>query len=400
MWGPSWNQSAPWRRIRGCEGRDYPFGPGILPVGTMSADPMPVQRGGGLDALHRGLEIEQAELRGFARSVTEVEWLLLILVLLFLFVTEQPVVRREIIIATLVVFACFILVFRYSGLLRKQTRFKLAFEALTMVAFLTAVLTQTGNQESQLINLYLLPIITAALTLGKEATVLVVALVCACYVLLATLAGGADALSLPFISEAMGILSPFLLVAFLTTLLAENIHTAKGRIRSLADRDELTSMYNMRAFTRLLQREHDLVARSQRQYAILMVDIDGLKAINDDFGHEAGNRAIRLVADGLLRVTRSTDIVARYGGDEFMVYLGDADQYAADEVAQRMRNVIYSTTLEVGDTMVRVSISAGVASFPLNGKNVEALITAADRAMYKDKKFRRVPDGSIQIQKL
>ena len=372
----------------------------ILSGQHMAADPIGIPRSGGTDPLQRALEIDQAELRGFARSVTEVEWLLMILVLLFLFVTEQPVMRREVIIATLVLFAGFILVFRYSGLFKEQTRFKLGFEALTMVAFLTAVLTQTGNDKSQLINLYLLPIITAALTLGKEATVLVVALVCTCYLMLATLAGGVDALSIAFVSEAMGTLSPFLLVAFLTTLLAENIHTAKDRIRALSDRDELTGLYNMRAFSGLVQREHDLAARSERQYALLMIDIDNLKAINDDFGHEAGNRAIRLVADGLLRITRSTDIVARYGGDEFMVYLGDADQYAADEVAQRMRNVVYAATLEVGDTMERVSINVGVAVFPNDGKDSDAVITAADRAMYKDKKFRRPPKGSIEIVKI
>lgn len=356
-------------------------------------------RRGAADPLQRTVEIDQAELRGFARSVTEVEWLLLILVLLFLFVTEQPVVRREVMIGTVVLFAGFILLFRYSGLFKQQTRFKLGFEALTMVAFVTAVLTQTGNEKSPLINLYLLPIITAALTLGKQATVLVVALVCACYVLLATLVGGVDALSLSVVSEAMGTLSPFLLVAFLTTLLAENIHTAKDRIRALSDRDELTGLYHMRAFSGLVKREHELVARAERCYSILMIDIDNLKAINDDFSHEAGNRAIALVADGLTRITRSTDIVARYGGDEFMVYLGDADQYAAGEVAQRMRNVIYATTLEVGDKMERVSISVGVATFPGDGNDADGVITAADRAMYKDKKLRRVPEGHIHIVK-
>ncbi len=363
----------------------------------MVTHPTGVRLDGARDPLQRSVDIEQAELRGFARSVTEVEWLLLIVVLLFLFVTDQPLARRDIIIATLVAFAAFILVFRYSGLLKEQTRFKLGFESLTMVAFLTAVLTQTGNEKSQLINLYLLPIITAALTLGKEATVLVVALVCACYLMLATLAGGVDALSLAFVSEAMGTLSPFLLVAFLTTLLAENIHTAKDRIRALSDRDELTSVYNMRAFTRLVQREHDLATRADRRYAILMIDIDHLKAINDDFGHEAGNRAVRLVADGLLRITRSTDIVARFGGDEFIVYLGNADKYAADEVAQRMRNVIYATTLEVGDTMERVSVSVGVATFNGKGEACEAVISAADRAMYIDKKLRRRAKGNIEI---
>jgi diguanylate cyclase (GGDEF)-like protein len=365
----------------------------------MAANSVDLYHRADADSLQRTVDIDQDELQGFARSVTEVEWLLLTVVLLFLFVTEQPVLRREVIIGTVVLFASFILLFRYSGLFRGQSRFKLGLEALTMVAFLTAVLSQTGSEQGQLINLYLLPIITAALTLGRQATVLVVGLVCACYLMLATLVGGVDELSLAFISTAMGTLSPFLLVAFLTTLLAENIYTAKDRIRALSDRDELTSVYNMRAFTDLVRREHDLAARAERGYAILMVDIDKLKAINDNSGHEAGNRAIALVADGLMRITRSTDIVARYGGDEFMVYLGEADQYAAEEVAQRMRNVIYATTLEVGDRMERVSINVGVATFPRDGNNADGVIAAADRAMYKDKKLRRVPEGRIQIVK-
>jgi diguanylate cyclase (GGDEF)-like protein len=362
----------------------------------MAADSIGLQGRGGSDPVHGALEVDQAELKGFARSVTEVEWLLMILVLLFLFVTDQPTVHREIIILTLVAFAGFILLFRYSGLLKRQTRFKLGLEALAMVAFLTAVLSQTGGAQSPLINLYLLPIITAALTLGKEATVLVVTLVCACYLMLATWAGGVDALSLGFVAEAMGTLLPFLLVAFLTTLLAENMHTAKHRIRALSDRDELTGLYNMRAFTQVVQREHELAARSDRRYSILMIDIDNLKAINDDFGHTAGNRAIALVADSLLRVTRGTDVVARYGGDEFMVFLGDADQYAADEVAQRVRNVVFASTLEVGDSMQRISANVGVAVFPGGGEACEDVINAAGRAMYKDKKRHRVANRNFQ----
>ena len=347
----------------------------------------------------RSVEIDQAELRGFARSVAEVEWLLLTLVLLFLFVSEQPVTGREVIIGTVLLFAGFVLVFRYSGLFRRDSRVKLGLEALAMVAFLTAVLSQTGHEKSQLVNLYLLPIITAALTLGRQATVLVVGLVCACYLMLATLVAGVDELSLDFVSAAMGTLSPFLLVAFLTTLLAENIYRAKDQIRSLSDRDELTAVYNMRAFTDLVRREHDRAARADDSYALLMVDIDNLKSINDQFGHEAGNRAITLVADALVRSTRSTDIVARYGGDEFMVYLRHADPYAAEEVAQRMRNVTYATTLEVGDRMERVSINVGVATFPRDGADTEAVITSAGRAMYKDKKLRRIPEGHIRIVK-
>jgi GGDEF domain-containing protein len=103
------------------------------------------------------------------------------------------------------------------------------------------------------------------------------------------------------------VLAPFLLVAFCTTLLVENINTAKQRIRALSDRDELTAIYNMRAFTRLAEQEHEIASRTERPYSVLMVDIEHLKALNDTYGHEAGNRAVKLVAEALQRLTRSTD---------------------------------------------------------------------------------------------
>ena len=122
-------------------------------------------------------------------------------------------------------------------------------------------------------------------------------------------------------------------------LLVENINTAKRRIRALSDRDELTGLYNLRAFTRLAAQEHDAANRAGRSYSVLMVDIEHLKELNDTYGHDAGNRAVKLVAEALTRLTRSTDIVARYGGDEFVVLLGNAGKAIAEEVAQRIRNV-------------------------------------------------------------
>lgn len=348
----------------------------------------------------RGVDIEAAELRGFTRSVADVEWLLLILVLLYLLVTRDAIPSRVVVISTIASFACFVLLFRYTNMLRRRERFRLSVETLAMVAFLTAILTQTGGDKSPLLNLYLLPIITAALTLGRQATVLVMLLVCGCYLLLFTLANGVDAISLPFASEALGTLAPFFLVALLTTLLAENIQVAKSQIQALSDQDELTAVYNIRAFTRLLNREHELAKRQESRYALIMVDINKLKSINDTYGHEAGNRAINLVADALLRITRSTDVVARYGGDQFIVFLAAADEHAAEEVAQRIRNVVFSTTLEVGVQMVRIGVSVGAAWYPEGGETVDAIVSAADKAMYKDKEYRRPPEGKITIQKL
>jgi diguanylate cyclase (GGDEF)-like protein len=246
----------------------------------------------------------------------------------------------------------------------------------------------------------LLPIITAALALGKRATALVMLLVIGCYLLLATLDAGSQALSVELAIQAAGVLVPFILVAFLTTLLAENIHTAKARIRALSDRDELSEVYNMRAFGKLADRQHELISRSEGSYAILMIDINQLKSINDTYGHEAGNRAVRLVGDALLRLTRSADLVGRYGGDEFIAMLSHVDSKTAQEIAQRVRNVVFATTLEVDVKIVRVQVSVGVGCFPEDGNALQAVMTAADRDMYKDKQGRERPKGKLVVQKL
>jgi len=351
------------------------------------------------DPIERSLEIEQAQLRGFARSFAEVEWLLLILVFLYLFIGNPALARNVVVIGVLVGFVGFVLLFRYARPFAKHTHFKLAFEILVMLAFLTAVLVFSGGAHSPLVNLFLLPVVTAALALGKRAAALVVALVCVCYALMGVLTEGLEGLDAQFAIAAVGALAPFVLVAFCTTLLVENINTAKSRIRALSERDELTSLYNMRAFARLADQVHDTASRSDRHYSILMVDIEHLKTINDTYGHEAGSRAVSLVADALVRLTRSSDIVARYGGDEFIVLLSDVDKELAEEVAQRIRNVVFSTTLEVDVKMVRIKANVGAASYPESGNNLQAVMAAADRAMYKDKDLREPPKGKLIIQK-
>lgn len=352
------------------------------------------------DPFERSLEIEQAQLRGFARSIAEVEWLLLILVVLYLFVVNPTLARSPVVLGVLIGFAGFVLLFRYARPLARQPHAKLAIEILAMLAFLTAVLVFAGGVRSPLVNLYLLPIVTAALALGKRATALVIVLVCACYPLIEFLTEGTTGLTRDFGISAVGVLAPFLLVAFCTSLLVDNINTAKTRIRALSDRDELTTLYNLRAFTRLAEQEHDKAERTDRSYGVLMVDIEHLKAINDTYGHDAGNRAVTLVAEALVRLTRSTDIVARYGGDEFVIFLAGADKAVADEVAQRIRNVVFATTLEVDVKMVRLKVNVGAAAFPDHGLSLDLVVKTADRLMYKDKELREPPKGKLVIQKL
>jgi diguanylate cyclase (GGDEF)-like protein len=351
------------------------------------------------DPRQRSIEAEHAQLRGFSRSIAEVEWLLLILVMMYLFLTQPQLARQMPVIAVLAGFTLFVLVFRYSPLLASRTGTKIAVEIAAMVAFLTLVLRLAGTGAQPLVNLYLLPIVTAALVLGRRATALVLLLVSGLYLLFVLPSLSSGTLSAQIATQVAGVLVPFVLVAFLTTLLAENIQGANERMRALADRDGLTGLYNMRAFLRLAGREHDVASRMERPYSVLMIDLDRLKGVNDAFGHEAGNRALQLVAQALQRLTRASDIAARYGGDEFVVYLDKVDKATGEEIAQRVRNVVFSTTMEIDASMVRLKVSVGVGTFPDDGRALPDVIGSADRAMYKDKDLRKVPKAKPLIRR-
>jgi diguanylate cyclase (GGDEF)-like protein len=216
-----------------------------------------------------------------------------------------------------------------------------------------------------------------------------VALVSLCYVYLGVDSG--SALSLAGFGSLMAKLSPFLLVAFITTMLSNDIHIARNRIKALSETDELTGLVNMRAFSRIQRREHAKAERYDRSYAVLLLDMDNLKEINDRYGHEAGNRAIVLVANVITRVVRNTDVAARYGGDEFVVLLAETDTEEAEEIAKRIGSSIHNTTLDYRGSIIRTSASIGIATFPKDSADSRELIVKADREMYRIKELRKPP---------
>jgi len=193
------------------------------------------------------------------------------------------------------------------------------------------------------------------------------------------------------IAGALARLAPLMLVAFLTSMLAADVFAARRRIESLAQTDSLTGLLNIRTFNEHFRHAHTQAQLDDQAYTVLMVDMDHLKVINDDYGHEAGNAAIVLVANCIRRTVRASDIAARFGGDEFIVLLSGVDIRGAEAIAQRLRNLVFNTTLDVGSRMIRSSVSIGMASFPRDGREGRELMTLADRRMYRDKELRRRP---------
>jgi diguanylate cyclase (GGDEF)-like protein len=150
--------------------------------------------------------------------------------------------------------------------------------------------------------------------------------------------------------------------------------------------DSLTGCYNRRAFELQLDRDLHMAIRMRQPLSLIMLDLDNFKHINDQAGHEAGDVALRLLADNLRAELRSVDTAARYGGDEFVIILPQANIDGAMLVAERLRNRVEQ--MEVPG-FGKVTSSFGVATFPNHASCRDTLVVAADRALYNSKKAGR-----------
>ena len=341
------------------------------------------------EKLAEDISIEHVELRGFSRSVAELEWLLLILVLLYSVAPSVQIENTWTIIQASLLFAAFILSFHYINFYESQTRWKLAIEVWVMILFVTWILWNTGRIDSPLINLYLLVIITSGLTLGKLTTFMILALITAVYFWLGFPLYAGASFSLENFGRLFTIFTPYLLVAYLTTMLSADLHYARKMFKHLAECDELTGLHNIRSFSNTLQLEIKKSNRYKHVFSILMIDADNLKSINDEFGHEAGNQQIITMANTINSCLRESDILGRYGGDEFIALLPETPRDHALEVGDRIRKAIENTAFDMEGHQISSTVSIGVASFPEDAANLDDLLQKADRAMYKSKKEGR-----------
>lgn len=330
------------------------------------------------------LTIEQEELRGISRTVAEIEWLLLVLVLLYLVFGAPADEARPPIAAGLVVYIVFILAFHYT-LLNAGTRWTVALQTWVMIVFITWSLWFTGRMGSPLVNAYLLVIITGALTLGKLATLLETTLIVACVILLGEQSSASSMFSLAYIGGLAAQLAPMLLVAYVTTLFSGDIRYGLNKAMLMSETDELTGLHNRRGFAILADRLFAQAARYNRPVSILMIDSDNLKTINDGHGHQTGDRLLKTLAKCVAVELRQTDVVARYGGDEFVALLPDTPPAGASIVAERIRSAVAAASIMEQGPPLATSVSIGIASYPENGGSIDAVLARADKALYAAK---------------
>lgn len=172
-------------------------------------------------------------------------------------------------------------------------------------------------------------------------------------------------------------------------LLASQAEQANVRLGELAMRDPLTGVFNRRQFNENLAREVASAHRREGGFALLLFDLDGLKPVNDNHGHHAGDAVLRSTAGRLAAHARSNDTVARIGGDEFVLICPDlCDEEAASALVERLLNAV-NEGIAVEDREISVGVSIGIAFFPRHADAADKLIQAADHAMYAAKKAGR-----------
>lgn len=325
-------------------------------------------------------------------SVERVDWLLLVLSTLYLVAGGSSLPQPWLAAGAVASFAVLLVTLRLPRLARLDTRHRLWLTVAAMVLFVALVASQTGGLQSALTNLFLLPVVLAAVMLGGAATVSALVAVAAALIVLHT--PGAEAGRTPVVF-AMAVAAEFLpltLVGFFARRLAASLHTAEHRLRELEERDRPTGLLNMQTFDEQLARKFARASAEGGRFALLMLDIEGLRQINDAYGYATGNLALKAVADAVQRTIRASDLAGRYGGDEFAVVIADGHPELAEAVAQRLRNTVHHSLFPAAGRMLRVTVNVGCASFPRDARNIRDLMATVNRRMLQDKELRKRVD--------
>ena len=255
--------------------------------------------------------------------------------------------------------------------------------AITLATLLVAL---TGQENSPFFFTFPLIVAGAALVVSPRVTVILATASTIGYLAAVGIRPTGDRLEASAVTAVAINVTALVLLAYVATVIAREQRRSREAAIRLSTVDSLTDLYNRSFFFAALEREIQRSARSGRGFCLLMMDLDGLKAINDRFGHYRGDQALRAVSETIRAGVRRIDTAARYGGDEFVVLLPETDPTGAFVLAEKIRQGVAGRSLEGPALALRTSLSIGVVAYPHDGTTADDLMIAADQAMYVSKR--------------
>jgi len=288
--------------------------------------------------------------------------------------------------------------------LRWRGRTTVGLEVAAALALATGLVWLTGGASSPFVFTFDLLVVAVALTMGSRLALLVTAAASLAYVgqLLLETSGFRNG---DLLQVAVNLGSLWLL-AYLAGVYANSERRVRARVLELSQTDPLTGLFNRGHLYPTLEQEIQRTRRSGRGFCVLMIDLDGLKAINDSLGHLRGDDVLRAVGRVVTGSIRAVDSAYRYGGDEFLILLPETEFIGAYVVAEKIREGVEQISESLVTDPASTSVSIGLVSHPEDGSSTEELMVAADRAMYQAKSLgknqisgnprpRRAPRGLL-----
>ena len=259
-------------------------------------------------------------------------------------------------------------------------------QAAVAIVAVTLLVALTGGVRSPFVVGYFLIVGAATLSADDRSPALLSVASSLAYLFTIALAPADQQSGIAGTAWALFNVLALALLASIATVIGRQQRRANQAAMRLADFDPLTGLYTRTHLFDAISREIARSGRVGRGFCLLMVDLDGLKPINDTFGHQVGDRVLQAVTEVIRRNVRQSDLAARYGGDEFVIVLPETASAGAQVLAEKLRREIGGLVLRADARPVEVSVSIGLASHPEDGTAAEGLMASVDAAMYESKR--------------
>jgi diguanylate cyclase (GGDEF)-like protein len=322
---------------------------------------------------------------GYDKIMGNISWLLIALVSLDIKLIPLDETSTRFLTVFCILLLVYNIIARYLVFSRRSSQIKTFIDLMIFLFFIVAVSWFTGRETSPFISLMYLVLMATSLTQGKRVTYFMAALAISSYVLLAAEQASFMLYKHTFVSHILE-LFPFMLIAHLGAMLSGEAESARLEIERLSQTDEITSLNNMRNFFHLADFQDRTARRYGKSYALCMLDADNLKKVNDRYGHFAGTELIRHVGENIACTVRSSDIAARYGGDEFIIMFTESSKEEARDAVARILRRVEEHPFDFHGVKLTTTLSAGISSYPEDGGDLKTVMALADEALFVSKK--------------